>query len=733
MAEKVNIELEIKDNVKSLKAQLREAQNEVTQLSEKFGATSKEAVQAAKRAAELKDAIADAKDLTDAFNPDAKFNALSNSIGGVLNGFQAYEGALGLIGVESEDLQQTLLKVQSAMALSQGIQGALEAKDSFVQLGAVVKNVFAGMTNASKAFAVTGIGLLLLGLQQLATNWEKISQALGAATDEQRLNNRVLKESLESIGKELNAADKLSNSLKDETLSRKEKVKLIKQFQADYPGLLKNINIEKDSIEDINKQLTDNIQLLKLQAEAKALASIREETYTKKSKLQLQLQQEALENASNWTITYGESAENGFLGFNTASENATRAAKEFTDIQNESTLSLDKQIKSINESEKAIQKKIDALKKAGARTGELTAEEQRAEELAKQRAERQKEREKELRELRIAARREGYINEQNAFNEFISQQEATENEYLNKLKTNQELEVQAVTDKYFELLLRAKQYKQDTTLLEEARQKELDDINKKYLDKQKQDLKDAQQQQLDDQETFDELYRQNTTSAKQLEIDAVNEKYFYLIEQAKQYGYDIVELEKRRAAELAIIDASIYQHKEELRQNDIDMAIQAIGILRGVFEKDKNFQKAAIIAESALGVAKIIINTQAANAAALLTPQAIATSGAAAVPVIARNNISAGIGIAANIASTAKALQALGGGSAPSGSSSPAGGGGGGGANGTSTPANFNIVGNAGANPLAGLNQPIQAYVVSGQITSAQELDRKQISYSSFP
>jgi len=731
MAEKVNIELEIKDNVKSLKAQLREAQNEVTQLSEKFGATSREAVQAAKRAAELKDAIADAKDLTDAFNPDAKFNALSNSIGGVLNGFQAYEGALGLIGVESEDLQQTLLKVQSAMALSQGIQGALEAKDSFVQLGAVVKNVFAGMTNASKAFAVTGIGLLLLGLQQLATNWEKISQALGAATDEQRLNNRVLKESLESIGKELNAADKLSNSLKDETLSRKEKVKLIKQFQADYPGLLKNINIEKDSIEDINKQLTDNIQLLKLQAEAKALASIREETYTKKSKLQLQLQQEALENASNWTITYGESAENGFLGFNTASENATRAAKKFTDIQNESTLSLDKQIKSINESEKAIQKKIDALKKAGARTGELTAEEQRAEELAKQRAERQKEREKELRELRIAARREGYINEQNAFNEFISQQEATENEYLNKLKTNQELEVQAVTDKYFELLLRAKQYKQDTTLLEKARQKELDDINKKYLDKQNQDLKDAQQKQLDDKETFDELYRQNTTSAKQLEIDAVNEKYFYLIQQAKQYHYDIKELEKRRAAELAIIDASIYQHKEELRQNDIDMAIQAIGILRGVFEKDKNFQKAAIIAESALGVAKIIINTQAANAAALLTPQAIATSGAAAVPVIARNNISAGIGIAANIASTAKALQALGGGSAPPPPSPPPPAGGG--ANGTSTPANFNIVGNAGANPLAGLNQPIQAYVVSGQITSAQELDRKQISYSSFP
>ena len=140
MAEKKVIEIDIESNLGSLKSQLREAQSEVASLSDKFGATSKEAAEAAKRAADLKDRIGDAKALTDAFNPDAKFNALSSSIGGVLNGFQAYEGALGLIGVENEDLQKTLLKVQSAMALSQGIQGLAEAKDSFVQLGAVVKN-----------------------------------------------------------------------------------------------------------------------------------------------------------------------------------------------------------------------------------------------------------------------------------------------------------------------------------------------------------------------------------------------------------------------------------------------------------------------------------------------------------------------------------------------------------------------------------------------------------------
>jgi hypothetical protein len=87
------------------------------------------------------------------------------------------------------------------------------------------------------------------------------------------------------------------------------------------------------------------------------------------------------------------------------------------------------------------------------------------------------------------------------------------------------------------------------------------------------------------------------------------------------------------------------------------------------------------------------------------------------------NNISTGIGIAANIAATAKALRTLGGGSPPS---SPSGGGGGG-AGGVMS-ANFNVVGNSGINQLAQLQQtPTKAYVVSGDMSTAQSLDRNRI------
>jgi hypothetical protein len=190
-------------SVKSLRTQLKEAQAEVGLMADKFGATSKEAVNAAKRAADLKDRIGDAKALTDAFNPDAKFKAVASSLAGVAGGFSALQGAMALFGSENEDVEKALLKVNAAMALSQGLQAVGESVDSFKQLGAVIKSttVFQEANNAAtktaaavqKAFGVsvdttskgfnvlkgaivaTGIGALVVALGLVINNFDKIS------------------------------------------------------------------------------------------------------------------------------------------------------------------------------------------------------------------------------------------------------------------------------------------------------------------------------------------------------------------------------------------------------------------------------------------------------------------------------------------------------------------------------------------------------------------------------
>ena len=183
MAETKVVNLEVKTNVEPLKKQLREAQKEVEALSEKFGATSDAAVNAAKKAAELKDRIGDAKALTDAFNPDAKFNALSNSLGGVASGFAAYQGAMGLVGVESKELEAQLLKVQSAMAISQGLQQIGESIDSFKQLGTVIKtSVISAFSSLKSALITTGIGALVIGIGVLIANFDKLKNIVSSNT-----------------------------------------------------------------------------------------------------------------------------------------------------------------------------------------------------------------------------------------------------------------------------------------------------------------------------------------------------------------------------------------------------------------------------------------------------------------------------------------------------------------------------------------------------------------------
>lgn len=198
------------------------------------------------------------------------------------------------------------------------------------------------------------------------------------------------------------------------------------------------------------------------------------------------------------------------------------------------------------------------------------------------------------------------------------------------------------------------------------------------------------------------------------------------LEIEEDFQKKLKELEEKTSKEIKdkkIKDAKTTADAEKKIQDAQIANVEAgISLVKNLAGENKKVQAAALIAENAVGIAKTIINTQAANAAALATPQAILTSGAAAAPVIAANNIAAGISIAASVAATAQGLSALkSGGSPTTAGQLPEGGGG------TQAPS-FNVVGDSGVNQLAELQQqPTQAFVVSGEVTTAQALDRNRV------
>jgi hypothetical protein len=179
MAENAKVGIDLVADTRSLRTQLRESVQELARLQNTAGASAKEIANAAKRAAELKDRIGDARATIDAFNPDAKFKAFGQSIQGVAGAFAGAQGALALFGVESENVQKQLLKVQGALAFSEGLNTILGSIDGFKNLALVIKTqVLQAFTTLRGALIASGIGALAIGLGLLIANFDKVRDAI---------------------------------------------------------------------------------------------------------------------------------------------------------------------------------------------------------------------------------------------------------------------------------------------------------------------------------------------------------------------------------------------------------------------------------------------------------------------------------------------------------------------------------------------------------------------------
>ena len=177
MAIKSTVELEVKSNLKGFKGEIRQATIEAQEAVRTFGEFSPEAIEAEKRLAQLRDRMEDFNDRVSAVNPD-KFAQVQTIVQGVARGFQAAQGAMALFGSESEDLQKTMVKLQGAMALADGLEGLGKIQQQFT---AIAKNIKGGVIQAFQslgristlAFGVIGIALTLI-----IANFDKLKKAV---------------------------------------------------------------------------------------------------------------------------------------------------------------------------------------------------------------------------------------------------------------------------------------------------------------------------------------------------------------------------------------------------------------------------------------------------------------------------------------------------------------------------------------------------------------------------
>ena len=691
------IEIPIKLNgLAAIKAELRELKGELANATD-----PKQMQELAMKAGELSDQIKDANEQIAVFATGSKFEAVSNS-------FSALKG--DLMNMDFEGAAEKALTFKKALGsidpstIGNGIKGLVSTvgtlSKAFIQFGiALLANpIFLLVAAIVAIVAIIGVIMNKLGILKPVLNAiGKAFEFIGAVVD---MVIQGFKDLTDWLGLTNNAAEDAAD--KQAAAAEKTAAAYEEKSKSVVGGYDREIELAKlDGKNTVELEKQKQYWIIKT-AEAR-LKAIKEKIIA--GKLSGDLDEEEIKELRK---AYNEQVE------------VVKDSKH--------------QVEVIDKTE-ANRKKEDREKEAEEQAKTTENNRKKAADSYKARIEAEKKYQAE----RLAARRQIEDLEASLLEEGVQKELE-----INKLKFKRLIEdTQARVTKTKEeedekARLLNLYYVEYSKTQDEINQKELARINQFEIDAKK--LKeDAETAWLQTVEDIAEQNYVNSLSEKDRELLAVNDKYFALQEAAKGNAEQLAIIEAAKATEVGAINdkaakdeiarlQAVADAKAAIQKEDLDRVTAGIGVLKSIFEKNKGVQKAALIAENAIGVAKVIISTAAANAAALATPQAIATSGAAALPVIARNKISAGISIASIVASTAKGLSALGGGGTVSGTA-PGGGGGGGTSTQQATP-QVNLFGaNNNANTFGANGQQsnqsgemvVKAVVVESDVTSMQK------------
>ena len=712
----------------NLKQQLKEAQKEVQVLADKFGLTSEQAIKAAKKAAELKDRIGDAKALTEAYNPDAKFKAVTSSLAGIAGGFSAVQGVMGLFGAETKDVEKALLKVQSAMAITQGIDAVTNSIDSFKTLGNMMNKipiVQKAITGAqwlwNAAMSANPVGAVVAVVTALIAGITALVMWLKKSSDTAKEQAK----SVSDLNKELKKQkEHLSDSAIAFDRDQKHRLAMAKatgQSAAAIRELERKLIDEKIAFAESSAQAAYNTLVKQKNALATLKAAGAEDELIKK-------QQENVDTAKSQ--------------LDTANADVKKAGNEKKDLLN-------------RQQEEIAQQQTDANKAGISKQKEYNdkvKEQQEAanEELKKIAFELEKNgldaRGKELLDLKdnyekrkkiltdghksTAELDKLYKQQQDQINDKYNKEDAKKQaDYQKELeKTKTDIRLAAITDEN-------EKAKEQIKINYEQQFKDIE-ANENYSAEQKIELKKVLQQKEDDelnrlkvsnaektQQQLNDIETKNTdlkleyqrTTAKTAEekrlaeIAQVEEDYNRKIALAKKNGEDTVYLELLKTNKIADINKIAADNDKKIKQakiaSDIDLANQTLNVLAGIVDKNS-------AAGKGIAVAQAVINTYQAASKAF-------AQGGVLGPVLGAVTIAAGLLNVKKIISTkvpsAKGSGSIGdtgGVSAPSMSSAA-----------PITPsapqAQMTQLDQTSINALG--NQAIKAYVVETDMTTSQQ------------
>jgi len=506
MAKKIGIELdfntkqaqksakEFADEVDVVTGSLEDLEAQQDELLKKLKGVEVGTAEFKELAAELngiKSEIKDAELAFEGLDMEQRFTAATDALGGVAGGFAAVEGAIAIAGVESAEFEETMLRVQGAMALAMGIKDISTAVAALNKLNVAAKLAAAGQKVLNFVMSANPIGLIVVAIGALVAGFIAFSDKIKSvvmpilqplidafdfvadAVEEVAANLGLIPSAAERAAKaQAEAAEKARQAVIAE--ERKKTDAIIKAEQEKREARTESFDFEIAKLQAAGKA-TFEVEQEKLGYVLDSLARQKEALQDQIAFEKEQLEKSAGQSVEIWT-------RNGKQEFNAYQQvsqyRIDQKQKELDEVEEASKEAA--QTRELNQI-KEDKRRNDAAKRAA-------EEARKAKEAADKKAEEDKkkkeEKEKKEEEDRLARERERQKRELEQKQAFENELEQLDEEKYQKSLSNEEREITQVQDKYFRLIEIAKQYGLDTAELEKAQKEELAAINKKYRDEE---------------------------------------------------------------------------------------------------------------------------------------------------------------------------------------------------------------------------------------------------------
>ena len=505
MAEKIALELDI--NAKGATTSLGQLEQEAERLNEEL----RKVPLGSQAFKDLKTELVGVN--KEIKNTELSMEALDNEqvaseLGSVAGAVGDVSAAFVLLGGGGGAIEETVQNIEKAIGISMAFKGTIEGTQSAMKLfNNVVKNstalqkannattviaagimkLFTGSVNTTStafkglrtAIASTGIGLLVVGVAALVANFDKIKSAISGVSQASEDLQEATALNVDTNQKNLDLLDNQTNTLRLQGKTERQILKM-------------KIDAQKQLI----ASLSDQIQAQKLINDERVSGELRNQKILQKT-LELIL------IVPRTLIKINEFAADSFIslinkitqssvgkklfGFEPIELDIDLSGKvdellgkatEFIFDPEETQKEADAELLVLQENLQKQQNTLDGFQLQRLEFDKKAAETKKA---ANDKI--QAEEDKKAAEASAKKIQQNAIDSQELA-DFLLAKEELENEFFDKQLSRQQQEENAVVDKYNTLIEKAKEFGQDSKILEEAQQAEINEIKKRFADEE---------------------------------------------------------------------------------------------------------------------------------------------------------------------------------------------------------------------------------------------------------